>query len=304
MLGGSSVPAAMVRWVEPSGPAVNVTNITPKMYGSDFAFVFIDTDGNQSTGFYVGGAEVAISIQGKGNEILSARVHKLNGSTWQDAGIASAAIDQYQLEVAANHSELGLTPGKVYTITYFVQDWRGVQDEIVASMLARTTAGLTAFGGVMLNELYSRAPPSGLNDWFELYNTGSEAVDLSGWTFSANGVVMYTFPAGTIIQPGGFVVVQNLDLSKSTSFVLRDSTGTSVDQVSIPFWKETSYGRIGNPPYGTWSDMVPTPGAINNGQYPIPEFGDIIMPISIIIIIFGVIRRVKRAENSSPPIED
>ncbi len=54
MLGGSSVPKSIVRFVHRLGPAGNVTNITQSMYGDDFAFVFIDTDGNQSTGSPIG----------------------------------------------------------------------------------------------------------------------------------------------------------------------------------------------------------------------------------------------------------
>jgi hypothetical protein len=41
--------------------------------------------------------------------------------------------------------------------------------------------------------------------WVELYNKGTQAVDLSGWSFDKG--ISYTFPAGTSLAPGGYLVV-------------------------------------------------------------------------------------------------
>jgi len=66
MMGGASVPAHLVRFVYPGPPAANITPTVPEpMYGVDFAFVLVDTDGNASTGFYIGGAERALSVAGR-----------------------------------------------------------------------------------------------------------------------------------------------------------------------------------------------------------------------------------------------
>ena len=58
---------------------------------------------------------------------------------------------------------------------------------------------------VVINEMMFHAV-SDLDgdDYLELTNTGTTAVDLSGWTFSG---ITLTLPAGTSIAPGGFLVV-------------------------------------------------------------------------------------------------
>ena len=43
------------------------------------------------------------------------------------------------------------------------------------------------------------------NTWVELYNKGTQAVDLSGWKFDKG--ISYTFPKGTSLAAGGYVVV-------------------------------------------------------------------------------------------------
>lgn len=47
------------------------------------------------------------------------------------------------------------------------------------------------------------------DDWFELYNAGAAPADLSGYTLTDNlaNPTKYTIPPGTIIPPGGFLLV-------------------------------------------------------------------------------------------------
>ena len=42
-------------------------------------------------------------------------------------------------------------------------------------------------------------------EWIELYNKGTAAVDLSGWKFTDG--ITYTMPNGTTIPAGGYLVV-------------------------------------------------------------------------------------------------
>ena len=55
-------------------------------------------------------------------------------------------------------------------------------------------------------------------DWIELYNAGSEAADLSGFTLSDNvGNSKYVFPGGTRIDAGSYLVVYcSIDVSGDT----------------------------------------------------------------------------------------
>jgi hypothetical protein len=298
MLGGSSVPASMVRFVTPGPPAQNVTNITEHMFGADFAFVFIDTDCNQSTGYYIGGSEISIAVVGKGNSILSSVANMYVGGGWVEIGPVEAAIDSYQLELSSSYSTLGLTAGETYTVTMLTQDWSGRQDDIALPLPARITAGSRAYPGMLINEIYSRAPPGGGNDWIELYNTGSTSINMSGWRLYADGVLVYIWPTA-IVVPGEFYLTAGLSFGKATNYVLVDGSGAIIDQVTTPTWQGQSYGRTGSAPYSTWTSMTPTPGAVNIGQNPIPEFGDLILPIAIVPLLLIAIRRAKIAKKSS-----
>lgn len=59
---------------------------------------------------------------------------------------------------------------------------------------------------IVINEILC-APPSGeaFGEFIELYNRGTEPVDLSGWSLS--GGVQFSFPVGTTLQAGGYLVV-------------------------------------------------------------------------------------------------
>jgi hypothetical protein len=288
----------MVRFVTPGPPAQNVTNITEHMFGADFALVFIDTDHNQSTGYYIGGSEISIAVVGKGNSILSSVANMYVGGGWAEIGRVEAAIDSYQLELSSSYSTLGLTPGETYTITMLAQDWSGRQDDLALPLPARITAGSRAYPGMLINEVYSKAPPGGGNDWIELYNTGSTSINLSGWRLYADGVLAYIWPT-VIVAPGVFYQMTGLSFGKSTDYVLTDEFGAIIDQVTTPTWKGTSYGRTGSAPYSTWASMTPTPAAVNVGQNPIPEFGDLVLPVAIVPLLLIAIRRAKIAKKSS-----
>ena len=46
-------------------------------------------------------------------------------------------------------------------------------------------------------------------DWIELYNFGDQTIDIGGWylTDSAKNLTQWSFPQGTMLQPGGYLVV-------------------------------------------------------------------------------------------------
>lgn len=93
-------------------------------------------------------------------------------------------------------------------------------------------------GQVIINEILANEPGSSTaGEFVELFNTGSAAVDLSGWSVSDSVSVRHTFAAGTSIAAGGFLVVfgntastGTLGLSNSGDAVkLSNASGTSVD---------------------------------------------------------------------------
>lgn len=62
-------------------------------------------------------------------------------------------------------------------------------------------------GSPMINEVfYSSGGPEDVGDWIELYNSTSNAIDLSGWQFCANGDC-FVFPSGVALLSDFYVVV-------------------------------------------------------------------------------------------------
>jgi len=61
---------------------------------------------------------------------------------------------------------------------------------------------------VVINEInYNPAPDFATEDWIELYNTENADVDISGWIFKDDDDEHnYTFPSGTMIPAGGYLV--------------------------------------------------------------------------------------------------
>lgn len=107
-----------------------------------------------------------------------------------------------------------------------------------------TLLPLLARGEVIINEFMSsnsstlvpNAVAGEFDDWIELKNTGADAIDLGGWSLTddSSELTLWTFPAGTTIASGDFLVVfasgnnrpdargnlhTNFKLSKDAEFV-------------------------------------------------------------------------------------
>ena len=76
---------------------------------------------------------------------------------------------------------------------------------LLAGLLCLTMAA-TARAGVVINEIhFDPVDKTSAEEFIELYNTGAAPVDLGGAYFNAG--ISFTFPAGTTIAPGGYLVV-------------------------------------------------------------------------------------------------
>lgn len=134
---------------------------------------------------------------------------------------------------------------------------------------------------VVLNELMASnektiADPQGEHDdWIELRNTGEEVIDLSGYFLSDNEekIRKWSFPKGTTIAPGGFLLVwadedgkkkglhANFKLAKSgETIVLSNSAGQVVDVVS---YEALSAGKTYARTKDGWSVQDATPAKGN-----------------------------------------
>jgi hypothetical protein len=72
------------------------------------------------------------------------------------------------------------------------------------------------FGGLKITEIFYTPPPFAGRDgeFVELQNTGSTALDLSG--LHVTGEIAFTFPEGTILQPGAFFLLVRHPLTFAT----------------------------------------------------------------------------------------
>jgi endonuclease YncB( thermonuclease family) len=117
--------------------------------------------------------------------------------------------------------------------------------------------------------------PSGVdteNEWLELWNNTSSAVDLGGWTLASGSDNRFKIPEGTVLQPNAFQVFNapQLTLSmKNDSDEIRLLDPNKEVRESVPYAgaKENwSYAKRLDGSFG-WTDQL-TPGAEN--QFPQP----------------------------------
>ncbi|MEE1199138.1 MAG: lamin tail domain-containing protein [Christensenellales bacterium] len=137
--------------------------------------------------------------------------------------------------------------------------------------------------GVVINEV-AAASSAANADWIELYNGGTEAVDLASYGLSDNAARprKWQFPAGTVIQPGQYLGVLlsgqdglingqlNADFSLAAeggySVSLCQPDGRIIDHVYLSQqYEDISYGRVEGRE-GFYYFRLATPIAKNDGE--------------------------------------
>jgi regulation of enolase protein 1 (concanavalin A-like superfamily) len=157
------------------------------------------------------------------------------------------------------------------------------------------------------------------DDWFELYNYGNAAVDLTGYyltnVLTTNLVAASQIPNGYIIQPHAFLVVwadkktptgsgdlhTSFKLSKSgTSIALYDTNRTLVDDIT--FGAQTSDVSMGRYPDGGTNIVfmvVPTPRTNN-----IYNAAPVLNVISNVVMILGqTLSFIASATDADQPLQ-
>ena len=124
---------------------------------------------------------------------------------------------------------------------------------------------------IVINEVESDAPNKG-NDWVEITNISSEAVDISGWYLTDDkGEERKTegkttpLAEGTILEPGAFLVLEetvNFDfgLGKADTAILYDGNGEQVDSYA---YTSVAAGTWSRQTDGSFADAEATPGTTN-----------------------------------------
>ncbi len=166
-------------------------------------------------------------------------------------------------------------------------------------VLAMTVLAGPGRAEIVINEIYYDAEPNtSASEFLELYNRSAATVDLSGWYFGTG--IEYTFPQGTSLAPGGYLVIAESLAGFSARFPtappprggylgglanegeridLRDSAGLLVDRVEYGVespWPvgangggvsiELIHSLLDNNLSGSWrsANANPTPGAQNS----------------------------------------
>lgn len=163
---------------------------------------------------------------------------------------------------------------------------------LTSLLLLTVVAGWrTASAQVMINEVCAAnwdmlmSASGEYEDWFELFNPGGAAVDLTGWHMSDDPADpgKWPVPAGVSVPPGGHLVVFaskrdgilgvephtnfKITQTKQESVVLSDPSLTIIDQflIASPTQKNQSWGRTTDGA-AAWSIFTtPTPNAANTG---------------------------------------
>jgi len=91
----------------------------------------------------------------------------------------------------------------VYKLYNQVQDNFQISRVLLASFLLTLAAHASA--EIVLSEIMYYPIGGNTNEFVELHNTGTSAVDVGGWFFS-NGIT-YTFPTSSVLAPGAYLVV-------------------------------------------------------------------------------------------------
>ncbi len=80
-----------------------------------------------------------------------------------------------------------------------------------------STFVISLHADVVINEiLHDSEPNTVCEEFIELYNSGPDDVDISGWYFSDG--IEFTFPAGSLLRSGGYVVVIVAGSSATTTY--------------------------------------------------------------------------------------
>ena len=125
-----------------------------------------------------------------------------------------------------------------------------------------------AVSAVTINEVESNGGTPG--DWFELINTGAAAVNLSGWKMldTDDTHTAYTFPAGTTLAPGGYLVVEeasfNFGLGAPDGVRIFDASGTPFETYTWATHAPVTYGRCPNGSGAFVATASSTKGAAND----------------------------------------
>jgi len=197
---------------------------------------------------------------------------------WDTNGLAQVLDYINYTNVGPDHSYGSFPDGQSFARQEFLYPTPGALNDGTPPLTVAINEWMASNTRTILNPVDGKS-----DDWFELYNYGTNAVDLAGCylAHSLTNPVEFKIPAGFTIAPHGFLLVWadknattngaalhvNFKLSKAgASIALYATNGALVDYVS--FGPQTSDVSMGRYPDGGANIMLlptATPGASNPG---------------------------------------
>ncbi len=237
------------------------------------------------------GQRMLVWLDGQPNQSTAAELHttfRLSSTTRTSLGLVGTqrglptVFDYLSVDPLAPGQSYGAFPeGQAVRRETFYQPTPGAANSL------STPPAQVVINEWMADNTHTLLDPANqaYEDWFELYNSGSTAVDLGGYTLTDNPAnpAQFKIPAGTMISAHGFLLVW-ADNVKSTNgplhvnfklatagemIALYAPDGSSVDRVT--FGQQTADVSMGRTPDGgtlIGAMSSPTPGASNAGTDP------------------------------------
>jgi hypothetical protein len=166
--------------------------------------------------FFNGGLDGKLTINAtEGGKVILNSIH-LEGTDFPWSGLYFLSIP-VELKAVANEG-------------YKFDGWSGAvtsTDPAITLSILRHTNLDASFSidpnfstEIVINEInYNSADNFDSGDWIELYNTGSQPVNIGGWYFTdSDDNHKFIFPAGTVIEPGAYLVAVANDSAFSSRF--------------------------------------------------------------------------------------
>ncbi|MES2837449.1 MAG: choice-of-anchor D domain-containing protein [Bacteroidota bacterium] len=218
-------------------------------------------------------SDVTFTIENNDSGVLLISTHTLTGSAYSIVGTIPSSINGNS---TANFT-LRFSPltAVAYTGSLTLVNNDANESSYVINLTGNGIA-LPATPSLKINEIM--ANPSSGDDWFEIYNPGSSAVNLSGLYVSNSTSAKYKFVSGSpSIPAGGFVQVMannggqisplevNFTLSNTDEVFLYSYDGTTlIDQLAVTdAVADQSQGRVTDGGAEFMSFSTATPGATN-----------------------------------------
>ncbi len=276
----------------------------PVKLGEDMTCIYIDSDGDPSTGYqYCGlGADHLISITGKYGIVkesnLSVYDDKL--ALWRLESNVSVGIDAHRLETQILLSSLGSGDHSKLKVAFRTTSWSGAFDELSEGREGDRTYPT---GSVWINEV----SPSG--KWVELWCNSTTAVSIQNWyIYGVNANRWYRL-TGTIgaksyrvflsiswLTGNEHVILfspNNDPNPDADPYVTEDSVQYNINP-SASNWGRDNYAGDG---MGSWTTTSLDTQGTTNVVVVVPEFGEIALPIFASVFIAAIALRKRAAKE-------